>query len=86
MSSLTIHSIDPELNTRLGSAARSQGKSKNQLIKEILAHAVGLPVERLYKDDYGEFCGLWSAEECAEFESSQAGNQKIDPEDWSQVK
>jgi hypothetical protein len=82
MSSITIHSIDPELNRRLSSMAKEEGKSKNQLIKEVLARSTGLPVRSKYGDEYREFCGLWSQEEFKEFSESQNSNSQIDQGDW----
>ncbi len=80
--SITIHEIDPELNERLSQRARQEGVSKNQLVKDLLARAVGLPDSVGYSDDYREFCGVWSAAEHAEFTAAQGDNTKIDPEDW----
>lgn len=57
-------------------------KSKNQLIKELLAKEMGLPVEKEYADDYREFCGLWTAEEARQFALAQADNRSVDPEEW----
>jgi len=82
MGSITIHSIDPELNRRLATMAKKEDKSKNQLIKEILARSAGLPVQTGYSDEYREFCGLWTHEEYREFTASQESNSRIDPEDW----
>ena len=80
--SITIHEIAPELNDRLSQRARQEGISKNQLVKNLLARAVGLPDSGGYSDDYREFCGVWTAAEHAEFMAAQKGNMKVDPEDW----
>ncbi len=82
MSSLTIHSIDAILDERLTEEARNSKKSKNQLIKEILAQSLGMTEAGLYSDDYREFCGVWTAAERETFEASQTGNASIDTEDW----
>ena len=82
MSSITIHDIDPVLDLRLSSVAKERGKSKNLLVKDLLASALGLPVQGRYADDYCEFCGLWAQEEADEFESSVADNAVVDPTDW----
>jgi len=80
--SITIHEIEPELNDRLSQQARQKGISKNQLVKELLARAVGLPGSEGYSDDYREFCGVWTAAEHAEFAATQQSNMTVDPEDW----
>jgi predicted HicB family RNase H-like nuclease len=82
MASITIHQIDGELDQRLTAEAKRRKTSKNSLIKELLARALGLPIKGKLSDDYSEFCGLWAAEEQAEFEAVRAENSKVDPEDW----
>ena len=82
MASITIHAIDSELDRRLAEEARRRKTSKNRLVKELLARSLGLPVEGKMSDDYREFCGLWTAEEHAEFAARQADNSRIDPVDW----
>jgi hypothetical protein len=82
MSSITIHALDPAIDSRLTEEARRSKKSKNQLVKDILARALGLPSEEKFADDYREFCGIWTAAQRAEFDASQAGNQRVDDGDW----
>ena len=82
MASLTIHDIDGDLDRRLSDEARSNKKSKNQLVKELLTSSLGMPIKGRYSDDYREFCGLWTAAERAVFESSQEDNARIDASDW----
>ena len=83
MSSFTVHEVDSELDRRLTEEARRRNTSKNRLVKEILARALGLSAESKRPDDYQEFCGVWSAQEFAEFSSGQAENSTIDPEQWT---
>ncbi|TVR61229.1 MAG: hypothetical protein EA426_03740 [Spirochaetaceae bacterium] len=82
MSAITIHDIDDVLSERLSREARRRGKSKNALIKELLAKEMGLPVDGTYADDYREFVGLWTAEEHQQFTRVQRENESIDPQDW----
>ena len=83
MASITIHKIDSDLDQRLTEEAKRRNVSKNSLIKELLARSLGLPIKGKMSDDYSEFCGLWTAEEYAEFEARQAENSNFDPEDWT---
>ncbi len=83
MASITIHSIDGELKRRLDEEARKKNVSKNRFIKELLSRELGVAFEGHYPDEYGEFCGVWSVEERAVFESSQTENSQVDPEEWS---
>ncbi|MFP4267082.1 MAG: hypothetical protein ACLFQW_03695 [Spirochaetaceae bacterium] len=74
MSSITIHSIEPELNERLNKLAETKGTSKNKLIKDILARSVGYNGLRGEENEYHRFCGLWSREEYEQFNAAQASN------------
>ena len=78
MGSFTIHTLDKALDLRLTNEARRNKKSKNQLIKEILAKSLGLPVEGRLTDDYREFCGLWDLTEQERFNELQKDNSRLD--------
>ena len=82
MSSLTIHDIDVDLDLRLTDEAKRNKKSKNQLIKDALAHSVGMTTDGKYADDYREFCGIWTAGERETFDAFQADNSRLDEGDW----
>ena len=82
MSSFTIHALNKELDLRLTNEARRNKKSKNKLIKEILAKSLGLPVEGRLTDDYREFCGLWALAEREKFNELQKDNSQVDNGDW----
>ncbi|MCK5157116.1 MAG: hypothetical protein KAQ69_11865 [Spirochaetales bacterium] len=83
MGSFTIHTLDKALDLRLTNEARRNKKSKNQLIKEILAKSLGLPVEGRLTDDYREFCGLWDLTEQEKFNELQKDNSQVDSGDWN---
>ena len=82
MSSITIHSIEPELNERLNKLAHTKGTSKNKLIKDILARSVGYGTVHEQQNEYHRFCGLWSREEYEQFNAAQASNSQVDTGDW----
>ena len=82
MGSITIHSIEPGLNERLDKLAKAKGTSKNRLIKEILAQSVGPSDTDDRKNEYHQFCDLWSVEEYKESNAAQESNSKVDPVDW----
>jgi len=82
MGSFTIHTIDKELDLKITNEARRSKKSKNQLIKEILAKSLGMPVEGRFSDDYREFCGLWGVTDQKDFNEIQKENSRIDARDW----
>jgi len=84
MGSFTLHALDDELDYQLSIEAKRQKKSKNQLVKEILARHLGMPDKNgSYEDDYSEFCGLWSAAEAADFNRIQKENNRIDDGEWT---
>ena len=82
MASITIHKIDSDLDQRLTEEAKRRKTSKNNLIKELLARSLGLPIKGRFSDDYSEFCGLWTAEEYSQFAARQTENSSVDPEEW----
>lgn len=84
MGSITIHSIDTELDVRLSDEAKKRKTSKNQLIKNVLARSMGLANAGEYADDYREFCHVWSQVEREVFDALQSDNARIDEGDWRQ--
>jgi hypothetical protein len=82
MGSITIHTLDTELDLRLTEEARRRKTSKNRLVKELLARSLGMPARGYFADDYREFCGVWTPDERAAFEKHQADNARVDAEDW----
>jgi predicted transcriptional regulator len=82
MSSITIHALDPELERRLTEEARRLKRSKNSLVKEMLASSLGLPGQAGRNGAYDEFLGSWSAEEEAAFRTATADHEAIDPGEW----
>ena len=82
MSSITIHEIDEDLDRRLTVEANRRRKSKNTLVKELLAVSLGMPGPARGDDAYLEFLGLWSPEAAAAFDVATADNEAIDPADW----
>lgn len=83
MSSMTIHSIDASIDQRLSEEATQRGMSKNQLVKNILAGALGLKVNGAYQNDWNEFSGCWSVAERAEFEAHLSAERVVDAGDWA---
>lgn len=78
----TIHGLDKKLEERLTERARREHKSRNKLVKELLARALGVAADEKDTDDYREFVGRWTEEDLRRFESRQAENSRVDPDDW----
>jgi hypothetical protein len=85
MKSITIHNLDEPLDALLRKKARQQGTSLNKTIKSLLEDSLGIaPGKRPgHRDDFLDFCGVWSPNEVAEFEKTQSDFAKIDPEEWA---
>lgn len=78
----TVHGIDRELDKRLTDRARNERISKNQLVKTLLARAMGLASTDRENDDYREFLGLWTQAERNSFDQVQTDNERVLDEDW----
>ena len=84
MKSISIHGIDEEIEKRIGERAKSEGKSVNKIVKELIAKALGLgdkpPDNRAMFEDLS---GIWTEEEEQEFLASIADLEKTDEKDWT---
>ncbi len=84
MSAMTIHALDPVVETRIRARARREGRSLNQPLKELLATSVGCHESAAsnHKDDFDAFCGVWTGEDEKEFMAATADFEKVDHGDW----
>ncbi len=84
MSSLTLHNIDEDLARLIKERAQQEGLSLNRTIKKLLAQALGMvqPDKQRHRNEFAEFCGMWSHEEFEEFQRATADQRAIDPQDW----
>jgi len=84
MKSITLHKIDGPLFELIKSKARSEGLSINKTVKRILEESLGVRPKPggAFRNDFEEFCGIWSDMELAEFDERTSDLKKIDPEDW----
>jgi ferritin-like protein len=84
MKSISIHGIDEEIEKKIGERAKSEGKSVNKIVKELIAKALGLgdkpPDNRAMFEDLS---GIWTEEEEQEFLASIADLEKTDEKDWA---
>ena len=58
----TVHGMDQELEVKLTQRAKREGISRNQLVKQLLARAMGYSDMNPEDDDYREFLGCWTQE------------------------
>ncbi len=83
--SFTIHNLDPATARMLRSRAQAEGLSLNRMAKNLLAQALGVvpPDTNARRENFEEFCGVWSEEEAREFEEAVVGLVRVDPGDWA---
>lgn len=87
MKQLTLRGLDPELEHKLRTLARSQHWSLNRAALELLRRGAGLaqgPSDRgdVVGDSLDAFIGVWSADEERAFAQSIETLEDIDPALW----
>ena len=84
MTAITLHAIDDTLARRLQTTARREGKSLNQMAKELLASALGVAPARKprVRNDLGRFCGVLSDADAKAIRANRADFERIDEEMW----
>lgn len=84
MTTLTVHSPDPEIERKIREKARREGKSLNRVMKELLAQSTGVDKSQkaARRTEFDEFAGIWSEEDEAEFDEATADFEKLNEEDW----
>ena len=84
MKSISVHGIDEEMERVIGERARSEGKSVNRIVKELIAKALGMgdkpPDNRALFEDLS---GVWTEAQEREFMDSIADLETTDEEDWT---
>jgi plasmid stability protein len=83
MKSISVHGIDEEMEKAVEERAKSEGKSVNKIVKELIAKALGIgdrpPDNRV---EFAELCGVWTEAEAAEFIELIADLEVVDAKDW----
>ncbi len=82
MRHLTIRNVPAELARRLDEERRARGRSLNQTVLELLAHAVGLGATGRRSNGLRALAGTWTADEVAEAESVLEFAEEVDEELW----
>ena len=84
MKSITIHGIDDPLAELIKSKARSEGLSVNKTVKKLLEEALGVKPSRKgkFRDEFEEFCGMWTESDLKEFEEKTKDLRVVNDEDW----
>ena len=84
MKSITIHGLDGKLYEQIKEKAKRQGLSLNKTIKNLLEKSLGIKSHNGtdHREDFIEFCGVWTESEAKEFAGAIEDFEKIDPQDW----
>lgn len=84
MKSITIHGIDELTSRQLTQLSEEMGLSLNKTIKKILQEALGITSPEISsgREDFGEFCGLWSTVDLDRFNKETKPLRQIDSGDW----
>jgi len=83
MKSITIHGLDEEMEKLIKKRARSERKSINKIVKELLRSALGLGVGK--KDNKNEFIdlfGIWTEDDEKSFAEAIKDLELVNPVDW----
>ena len=83
MKSISVHGIDEETEKKIGERAKSEGKSVNRIVRELIAKGLGLgekPPDN--RAEFADLCGLWTEAEAAEFMELVADLEIVDPREW----
>ncbi|NTU52035.1 MAG: hypothetical protein HGA94_06330 [Candidatus Aminicenantes bacterium] len=82
--SISVHGIDERTEKAIEERAKSEGKSVNKIVKELIAKALGLgdkpPDNRAMFEDLS---GVWTEAEEREFLDSIADLETTDEKDWT---
>jgi plasmid stability protein len=83
MKSISVHGIDEEMEKAIEERAKSEGKSVNKIVKELIAKALGMgeipPDNRAM---FADLCGVWTEEDEREFQEAISDLEMTDEKDW----
>lgn len=84
MKSITIHNIDGPLSELIKSKAQAEGLSINKTVKKLLEQSLGVKPrpDDLNRQDFEEFCGVWTHDDLVSFEFATKDLTEMNPEDW----
>jgi hypothetical protein len=85
MKAVTIRGVDADVAEKLKAYAKTQGKSINQEILDIIKTGVGLKKDKTYSREYDDLDGLfgrWSEDEFNDISARIDQERQIDPAIW----
>jgi len=83
MKSITVHGLEDKIYEMIRKRAKSEGRSVNKVVKELISRALGLEGNRTDNtEDFANLCGVWTEEEAREFREVIGVMARVDPEEW----
>ena len=85
MKTVTVRGVDADVAEKLKAYAKTQGKSINQVILDIIKTGVGLKKDKTFSREYDDLDGLfgkWGEDEFNEISARIDQQRQIDPEMW----
>ena len=86
MKAMTIRGIDSSVSEKLKQYAKSEGKSVNQFVLDMIKQNIGMQKKKKYTQkhkDLDHLFGKWSSAEFKKIQGAIDAQRKIDPELWS---
>ena len=86
MKAITIRGIDSDMSVKLKQIAKSEKKSVNQLVLDLIKQDIGMQKKKRYTriyNDLDDLFGRWSDAEFEKIQGSIDNQRKIDLELWS---
>ena len=83
MKTISIHGIDEEMEKMIRERAKTEGRSVNKVVKELIGRSLGVGDSKKDKrQEFADLCGIWSKDEAERFLEAVADLEKADKEDW----
>ena len=85
MGAITLRGLEPSLAEKLKRAAKKQGKSINQMVKDTLKQHLGMSKDKkftLVHHDLDHLFGRWSVEKFKRIQRKIDSERKTDEELW----
>ena len=85
MKAITIRGIDSTVSSKLKQIAKSENKSVNQLVLDMIKQNIGMQKRKKYTkkyDDLDHLFGIWTDDEFNKIQGIIDSQRKIDKELW----
>ncbi|MGB9685993.1 MAG: hypothetical protein ACPLYX_05785 [Rectinema subterraneum] len=83
MKSITIHSIDPDLDKKISEKSKELGLSQNRTVKAILQNALRSDNKAARREMFSDLFGKWTEKERGAFEKRIMDLEEVNDSDWA---